>query len=140
MQSNFAGRRIGHPGERWHYALSAAAHASPHDAQEPVRVQSPIVIADKSNFSRTLPLRPLCGSPFSPLLPPFTATPSACFNNARTHMHLNVYICDRKISTTVAIALRLSLDFAPVTDCSRDSRVSIKSFLFCVYLITFACA
>lgn len=93
MQSNFAGRRIGQPGEWWHYALSVAAHASPHDAQEPVRVQSPIVIADKSNFSRTLSLllhwllRLSSTLPASPFKSPIrhSQPPS---NNVRTNMHL----------------------------------------------------
>lgn len=30
-------------------------HASPHDAQEPVRIQSPIVIDDKSDFPSLWP-------------------------------------------------------------------------------------
>lgn len=140
MQSNFAGRRIGHSGEWWHYALSAAAHASPHDAQEPVRVQSPIVIADKSNFSPSLipsQRRP----PFnSPRAYSVRHSQPSVLNNACTYvcayMSLNAYICDGKINVidadyTVAIAFRLRLTSRANYGLSHNNRYqSTVSFLY----------
>jgi len=108
MQSNFAGRRIGHPGERWHYALSAAAHASPHDAQEPVRVQSPIVIADKSNFSHTIPLHPSADQPIAP-----------CFRHSQPR-HRPSIICARTCIWTFIFA---------IVESARSSRLRVSPWL-----------
>lgn len=44
-------------------------------------------------------------------------------------MHLGVYVCDRRISMTVAIAPHLNLDFAPVTDCRATDGYQSKAFL-----------